>query len=794
MKKIILYPLFFVWGIVIPAQTIYYVDAINGDDNFTGTENSPFKTIQQAANIMQSGDICQIKEGVYREEVVVPVNGVTFANYNSENVLITGLDIIQGSGFQTHEGSILKAAVSNKVTQVFVNGKRMNWARWPNEDGNMLTRDDMVRMDVDIVNGEGQLTIIPVSNATEYQETIKNCSGCAEERPAPGIEEPFPTAYFNKPIDYWAGAYVVDVAFNRNIFTANKGLISGSNGNVLTAEIDDVSLGWKNGNSIFLNDGGKGYIIGHLGLLDVEEEWHWENNQLYLYPSPGINVNTAYIEVRQRKYGFNLTGRDGITLKGLNFKAAAIQMNNTTNCLVDDCTSRFGSSFSTFFLNEWGDYSNGDAAIHISGSNNTVKNSYIGYTWGHGISLWADNSLLENNFIEQCNWIGERMSPIFAPGNDNTIIKNTIRDAGREGIELGNQAWINKFARRATVKYNHIYDCGYLCPDSGSIYVNAQGYNVNKVSDTDISYNIIHDFKHPWLSAFGGIYLDNGSSGFKVHHNILWNVKGGVKANASNMSDSRTTRQVEIYHNTVVNSVMPVRFNYNYDPDTKPFPEPSSEIIVKNNQGDDARKGERRLSKLETDFGGTELVNNRGDGDLPTSISPRLDLSEFVDAANRNYNLKPISPSIDAGVVIPGINDTGDGAAVGLPDIGALEFGGVDWTSKVGTTISVPEFSNDIQLLTLTSGFLNNTIEAIIYPNPTGQILNINLKGALNNQNNIVMSLYSIEGKEIMSINQTGNLRDGKVKLDVSNLSKGVYILKIEGRATNGLSYKVIIK
>jgi len=45
----------------------------------------------------------------------------------------------------------------------------------------------------------------------------------------------------------------------------------------------------------------------------------------------------------------------------------------------------------------------------------------------------------------------------------------------------------------------------------------------------------------------------------------------------------------------------------------------------------------------------------------------------FVDGAAGDYSLRPDSPLIDAGVVIPGIND-GDYAG-GAPDIGAFESG-----------------------------------------------------------------------------------------------------------------------
>ena len=42
------------------------VDAQNGGN---GSEDSPFSTIQQAADVMRPGDVCLIRAGVYRETV-----------------------------------------------------------------------------------------------------------------------------------------------------------------------------------------------------------------------------------------------------------------------------------------------------------------------------------------------------------------------------------------------------------------------------------------------------------------------------------------------------------------------------------------------------------------------------------------------------------------------------------------------------------------------------------------------------------------------------------------------------
>lgn len=96
MKKVnILYTFFFISFHVI-AQTNYYVDASNGNDNNNGTAlGTAWKTIQKACNAATPNSIVQIKAGTYHENIVVNVSGtngnpITFRNYMNEDVFIDG--------------------------------------------------------------------------------------------------------------------------------------------------------------------------------------------------------------------------------------------------------------------------------------------------------------------------------------------------------------------------------------------------------------------------------------------------------------------------------------------------------------------------------------------------------------------------------------------------------------------------------------------------------------------------------------------------------------------------------
>jgi hypothetical protein len=617
----------------------FYVDANNGKDSNTGTLEEPFRTIQHAADEMAAGDVCHIREGVYRETLIPGSDQLTFRNYEDDYVLITGLDEVKG--WTPFRGKIWKAGFARpslpgsfKASMVFVNGKRMNWARYPDEDGNMLNNEDMREVTVGVDPSTGPM----------YTGTV-----IFDELPSAGINS-------------WEGAYFVGVA-SYNVgawFTANKGRVRGSYGDSLI--IKDISWNWNNGarKGRFLGEG-YGYLIGHMLALDAETEWHLQDDTLYLYPPGGTDMGTAVIEARSRTLGLDLSGRTGITIEGINFKATGVKMEESLNCVLDRCTFRYASGFSAFHENAWGDYKNGDGGIFVSGDHNIIKNCYIGKTWGNGVALWGDHNTLENCIVEHCNWQAERLANVSCPGDDNVIRGNTVRYGAREGIELGNDGWIGKYARRAMVKYNHVHHLGMLCPDGGLFYVNHQGGR-KPVANTEISYNLWHDYPNAGFPRpHGGIYLDNMSSGYTIHHNVVWNVISGIHMN--DISRDNNTHDVYIYHNTIINCKHAVRLNQGQQGSTN-----THDVVVRNNRSDGS------------EFEGTVVDHNRSD---------RWD-NDFVDARKRNYRPRPDSGSIDAGLVIPGINDD----AVGAPDLGAYEFNGVDWIA--GASIEVPDFPDEI--------------------------------------------------------------------------------------------------
>ena len=86
-------------GTLNPEENVYYV-AKGGNDQNPGTLDSPWLTIQHAAENLTAGDTILIREGTYHESVYIGQGGnegkpVTFSAYPNETIVIDGTDVTE---------------------------------------------------------------------------------------------------------------------------------------------------------------------------------------------------------------------------------------------------------------------------------------------------------------------------------------------------------------------------------------------------------------------------------------------------------------------------------------------------------------------------------------------------------------------------------------------------------------------------------------------------------------------------------------------------------------------------
>src|SRR5208283_1436169 len=113
---------------------------------------------------------------------------------------------------------------------------------------------------------------------------------------------------------------------------------------------------------------------------------------------------------------------------------------------------------------------------------------------------------------------GTYASPIFAgtalpQQNLHLFAYNTIYNSGRFGIFHSSNFGTGR------ILHNLIYDYGLQTADLGCTYAwTTDGMG------TEIAYNVCHD-NHSGTQGYPGtgIYLDDNTSNFIVHHNVVWN-------------------------------------------------------------------------------------------------------------------------------------------------------------------------------------------------------------------------------------------------------------------------------
>jgi len=154
--------------------------------------------------------------------------------------------------------------------------------------------------------------------------------------------------------------------------------------------------------------------------------------------------------------------------------------------------------------------------------------------------------------------------------------------------------------------------------------------------------------------------------------------------------------------------------------------------------------------------------NNQNGGQYNDIISDNLEADPaFVDLANDDFHLMPNSSAIDAGIMPLATIDK-DGNMIPfagtLPDIGVYEYQG---------TLSVENFYNMNDLK--------------IYPNPSSNFISVSSNSDFSFKN---YSIYDVTGKKVFT-----GLFHGQ-SIDISNLQKGIYILKLDNNVLRKKSVK----
>ncbi len=581
--------------------------SLDGD----GSSVSPYLTITQAVSSAADGDVVYLKDGVFRETVQIEKSNITITAEN-DSVFITGTDLFEG--FEDTGNSIFKVYAPNEVTQLFVDGIPQVKAKYPNQP-----------VDTNLFN----FTTINV-----------NFSGSS-----------ITSSEITQPDGFFNGATVWMLTGHR--WVAGTAKVTAHIGNTL--KLTNVSFDYRGD--------GIAFISNCKNCLDNDGEWYWGNDTLY-YKNSTIDINNSVVEGKTRETLFRIKNAENIKIKGVNGYAGNILFENTKGCKLSNGNFKYLTDYdyikkgSSYARASSGSITSYGLGVALFGVGDTVSNCEVSWSAGDCITQYGSKNIVLRSTIHDANYRATDCSALTICGYQNKILRCEIYNAGRDLISAGK-------ARKFKIQYNKLYRCGLLAWDLGIIYTwGADGEN-GEISFNHISEAYSGNPDPTWGAV--GVYLDNGSRNYLVHHNVIHDIKGmGIQYNYP-------AYNLRAYNNTIFRTIRDMGF-----------------------VGSDKPGFTVGKCKMYNNYSDKRLLSNSW-VDNKKNVVRSTDYLQ--DRDNGNYMLKPNSTLIDLGMDIDELRSIPFSGKA--PDIGAYEYGRIPWTVGPDSEIEV---ANDYYCLKDTAG------------------------------------------------------------------------------------------
>lgn len=255
-------------------------------------------------------------------------------------------------------------------------------------------------------------------------------------------------------------------------------------------------------------------VMGMREELDVPGEWYQdvENQKLYLIPPPGADLarDTVTVPTVNDILTFNKTHH--VLVRGIEFTCAeqhALRFNDCDHAAVEKCA-----------IHDLG-YFHGSAIALNGGSRCAVRGCDIWHIGGHGVSVNGGDKVamtrcehtVDNCYIHHVGQSNRHGIGVMLGGVGIRVSHNLIHDMPRCGIFHGGA--LN------TLEYNRIRHCNLEMEDTGCTYTGGWcgGWHTvryNHCTDS-IGFN-----NHGKFFVFAwGIYLDESGCGNDVYGNLV---------------------------------------------------------------------------------------------------------------------------------------------------------------------------------------------------------------------------------------------------------------------------------
>lgn len=535
----------------LPAKEIHV--SPSGADSNIGTIEKPYRTIQTAINSMVAGDVCIVHNGTYRENMTIKKTGssllpITIKAADGEGPVVSGLDLLQLDWKRGDREDVFVASYNNdNFEQLFLNGKPMLEARWPN-----VPKDH--NGDWNFFSPEAWAAVDSTGNSYGI---IKD-----EKLASTGWDAIGALAVLNVHHQFFVWSRTVD--------SHGLGCATFSYAKDLGGSVKDVD---ETGGHIKFGDD-RYYLVGKREFLDASGEWYYDTTakKLYVCLPKGLNPGSSLLEVKARNNGLTSSQTvNYITVDGLTFFGTALSFGKDMNgrshhitfknnkVLYSSCTEYFSMPQGS----PKGQLSKNFPTMNVDSSQ--VCNNLFAYGVLNGLFINGYSNLIENNVFHDFN---TNSSLNFPPLEVN---RNWPAYAGKGGC--------------ATVRYNTLYNSGGILTQVGQgnndVYLNdlydafRACWGGNKdvsalytqsvyCAGTRLHHNWVHNAyagtpPFEWNGGLG-IRGDDNTAGLTVDHNVVWNVgSAGIMMKNSN---NPTPEQA----NTVSNNTVFQHSSHNHIP------------------------------------------------------------------------------------------------------------------------------------------------------------------------------------------------------------------------------------
>lgn len=713
----------------------------SGNDNNPGTEAQPYKTITKAANVAVAGDVVIISEGTY-EELLAPArsgtagNPIIFKGKSGDKVIITAMQAI--NNWSLDSGNIYKASVNWDLGQdnmVLHNDKLMDLARWPNNvPQNVFERDYLPGCDKGKDGGGNTWMNYNGSQGNGHEKSIPH-AGKWEN---------------GGSLNFYGGAG----------FLAWTDYVTKSTPNRIDFKLERAQ-NWirLRHNPGYTGHGirkGEFFLQGIKEALDYKNEWYYDkdNKTLFVQIEGGGAPEQNTVRFRRRTQTIKLN-KNYIHVENLAVFGGSIDITGNDNRLY-----KVSSFYGNHTLGVIRGFDSGRQSVLMRGKRNKVEHCEIAWGGGNGVYDRGDDNELLNSYVHDFNYLGNYDCVLNTRGaKRGSYRNNTLTRAGKDVI----QAYVDG----GEYAYNDISLNNFVADDGGLLYTTNP-----RDQKSSIHHNTFHDSQARNGRFKGaGIYLDNDSQNWDVHHNVVWNIKwtniqinwNGINLNIFNNTFAKGSATMGAWHKAGTMF---------------------SNVKVWNNITD----------KFSSDQGGNQ--ESEGTWEPQSDKQNNLvDRASFVDWENNNYQLKTGAKAVNFGRVIDGFTD---GFVGNKPDAGAYEFGvapfktGIDWDATLGASgngcYNLPGETCS-GATTPPTPPVPSIDETVSFITPSDKLeqkstYDFTFKYAANEKRDVNLIIKNPSDKEIASVTKTVNAEsDGTVSLTVN-------LTALPTKATN---YKLVL-